>query len=54
MAGHVAGMGGSETYEVLEGKVRERKHLEDPELDRRIILKWIVRRLDGSGFHVLD
>ena len=34
--------------------MRERDHLENTEVDRRIILKWIVRRLNGRGVHVLD
>ena len=32
----------------------ERDHLEDQGIDRRIILKWIVRKLNGRGVHVLD
>jgi len=34
--------------------MRERDHLEDPTVDRRIILKLIVRKLDGRGVHVLE
>jgi hypothetical protein len=30
------------------GNVRERHHLEDPGLDRRIILIWIFRKWDGA------
>jgi hypothetical protein len=26
------------------GNLRERDHLEDPDMDRRIILRWIFRR----------
>jgi hypothetical protein len=33
--------------------MRERDHLEDPGLDRRLMLKWIVRKLDGRGIYVL-
>jgi hypothetical protein len=38
----------------LEGKHEERDHLEDPEVDRRIILERIFRKLDGSRVNVLD
>ena len=34
--------------------MRERDHLEHQGVDRRIILKGIVRKLDGSGVHVVD
>jgi len=27
----------------------ERGHLEDPDVDGRIILRWILRKLDGGG-----
>jgi hypothetical protein len=30
------------------GNLRERDHLEDPGIDGRIILRWIVRRWDGG------
>ena len=33
---------------------RKRDHLEDPGVDRRIILKWIARKWDGRVVHVLD
>jgi hypothetical protein len=29
------------------GNVRERDHLEDPGVVRRIILKWIFKQMDG-------
>jgi hypothetical protein len=29
------------------GNVRERKYLEDPDADGRIILRWIFRKWDG-------
>jgi hypothetical protein len=35
-------------YRVLWGNLREGGHLEDPGVDRRIILKWIFERLDGD------
>ena len=28
--------------------MRERDHLEDPDIDRRIILKWILRKWNGG------
>jgi len=30
------------------GKLRERDHLEDPDVDGRIILRWIFRKWDGG------
>jgi hypothetical protein len=30
------------------GNLRERDHLEDPGIDRRIISRWIFRKLDGG------
>ena len=33
-------------HRVLLGNLRERDHLGDPGVDRRIILKWIFRRWD--------
>jgi hypothetical protein len=31
------------------GNLRERDHMEDPGVDRRIILRWIFRKWDGGG-----
>jgi hypothetical protein len=31
------------------GNLRERDHLEDPDVDERIILKWIFEKWDGKG-----
>jgi hypothetical protein len=33
-------------YRVLVGNLREGDHLEDPDIDGRIILRWIFRRWD--------
>jgi hypothetical protein len=44
-AGHVAHIGErSGTYRVLVGKPEGGDHLEDPGIDRRIILRWIFRK----------
>jgi hypothetical protein len=52
-AGHVARMGErSGAYRVWWGNLRVGDHLENPVVDRRIILKWIFERLDGG--HGLD
>jgi hypothetical protein len=40
-------MGKGEIYKVFWwGNLRERDHLGDPGVDRRIILRWIFRKLD--------
>ena len=49
-AGHVAYIG--ETRDVYRGNLRERDHLEDPDVDGRIILRWIFMKWDGV--YVLD
>ena len=52
LAGHVARMGRDVHTGFWWGNLRERDHLEDPGIDRRIILRWIIR--DGDGGHGLD
>jgi hypothetical protein len=43
----VARMGRGEVYTGFWwGNLRERNHMEDPDIDRRIILKWIFRKWD--------
>jgi len=40
--------GRGEAYKgFLWGNLRERDHLRDPDVDGRIILKWIFRKWDG-------
>jgi hypothetical protein len=52
-AEHVASRGRGEVYSGLWwGTLRERDHLEDPGVDRRIILRWISRKWDEG--HGLD
>jgi len=43
-AGHVARMGERFVQGFGGGHLRERDHLEDPEVDGRIILTWIFRK----------
>jgi hypothetical protein len=44
-AGHVARMGdGRGVYRGLVGKLRERDLVEDPDIDGRIILRWIFKK----------
>jgi hypothetical protein len=33
-------------YKILAGKPKEKDHLEDRNVDRRIISKWILRKYD--------
>ena len=45
--GHVARMGRGEGYTCFcWGNLRERGHLEDPNVHGRIILSWIIRKWD--------
>ena len=36
-------------HRVLVGNIEKREHLEKLGLDRRIILKWILNRMEGCG-----
>jgi len=48
--GHLAHMGERKgVYRVLVRNLRKRDHLEDPGIDRRIIIVWIIRKWDGGG-----
>ena len=52
--GHVARMGErNDMYRVLVGKLRERGHLEDQGVDRRIILKRMFKRWN-RGMYWID
>ena len=47
--GHVARMGRGEVHTGFWwGNLREREHLEDPGLKRRLVLIWIIRMWDGD------
>jgi len=47
--GHVARMEKStDSYWVLVGKSEKRDHFEDLGVDGRIILKWIVKKMDEN------
>jgi hypothetical protein len=47
-AGHVARMGEDRVvHRVLVGSLRERAHWRDQDVDGRIILRWIFRKLEG-------
>ena len=47
-AGHVARMGeGRGVHRVLVGNLRERAHWGDPDVDGRIILRWLFGKLEG-------
>jgi hypothetical protein len=42
-------MGRKEVYAVFWWEnLRERDHLEDPVVNKRIILRWIFRKLEGE------
>jgi hypothetical protein len=44
LVGHVAHTGESRgEYRVFWGNLREREHFEDLVVDRRVILKWILK-----------
>jgi hypothetical protein len=48
-AGHVARMGeGRGAYSILTGRPGGRSYLEDPDVDVRILLKWIFKKWDGG------
>jgi len=45
-AGHAVRMG--EKISVYRGNLRERDRLDDPDLDGRVIVRWIFRKKDGG------
>jgi len=50
-AGHVARMGERKgVYRVLMGKPEGKRHLGDPGVDGRIILRWIFRKWDVGAW----
>ena len=54
-AEHVARMERAEVYTGFWwGNLRERDHLVDPDVDGRIILKWIFRKWEGKAWTGLD
>jgi len=49
MGGARSTYGGEEMHTgVWWENLKERDHLEDPGADRRILLRWIFRKLDGG------
>ena len=36
------------TYKVLVGRPEGRKHLQDPGIDGRVMLKWIIKKWNGT------
>ena len=47
--GHVARKGERiSVYRFGRGNLRERGHLEDPDVDGRKIMRWIFRKWDGD------
>jgi len=54
-AGHVAYMGKGEVHTGFWwGKLKEGDHLEDPSLDRMIMLTWICRKWGGRVMNWID
>jgi len=47
MGGTCSTYGGEEYTLFWWGNLRERDHLEDPDVDGRIILRWIFRKWNG-------
>jgi len=45
---------GREVYRVLVGKPEGRDHLGDPDVDGRIILRWVFRKWDVWGMDWIE
>jgi hypothetical protein len=52
--GGACSINGEEERYIQVGKPEEKDHLEDPGIDRRIILRWIFRYCDGVMGNGLD
>ena len=53
-AGHVAGTGGEACTGFWGGNLRETDHLEDPDVDGKLILRWIYRKRDVGAWTVIE
>jgi hypothetical protein len=47
--GHVAHVGDRSAYRIWLGDLMKRGHLEDPGVEGRIIIKWILKKWDGEA-----
>jgi hypothetical protein len=53
-AGHVTHMGDERCIQGFSGRQREGHHLEDPDVDGMIILRWIFRKCNGGSVDSTD
>jgi hypothetical protein len=47
-------MGRGEAHKVLVGKPEGKNHWEDPGVDGRIILRWIIRKWEVGGMDWIE